>query len=134
MVDIVELTHEKRPFWDHYVCQSPHGLPMHLSGWQDVMMQTYGYETKYLTAVSKGNIVGVLPLFLVRSSITGNVARSMPGGMCADSEATAAALHKAGKAWAKQKKARQLWMADSRICWPGNLQTSREHVHWTKSG
>ncbi|MCA9923966.1 MAG: GNAT family N-acetyltransferase, partial [Anaerolineales bacterium] len=121
----------KRPFWDQYVCQSPHGLPLHLSGWQDVMVQTYGYETRYLTAVSQDRIVGVLPLFFVCSPLVGSVVRTMPGGLCADSDAAAQALLAAGQAWAQQKRAKRFWLADSRICRPGDLQTTTAHVHWT---
>ena len=127
---ITELTAEKRPLWDKYVSSSAHGLPQHLSGWQDVQHQTYGHEPHYLMALDADQVVGVLPLFLIRSLWLGSTARTMPGGLCADNEAVALALIEAGRAWAKAVKARRFFIADTRQPWSAELPTTTEHVYW----
>lgn len=127
---IIELTAETRPLWDEYVRNSPHGLPQHLSGWQDVQRRTYGHEPHYLMALEDGRVAGVLPLFLIRSLWLGNTTRTMPGGLCADSEAAALALIEAGRAWAKAVGARRFGIADSRRCWPADLPATSDHVYW----
>ena len=129
-MDIVKLTAEKRPLWDNYVQQSASGLPQHLSGWQDVQSQTYGHDPHYLMALDGERVIGVLPLFLIRSLWLGNTARTMPGGLCADNESVAAALIETGKAWAKSVKARRFFIADSRQNWQAGLSTTSNHVYW----
>jgi FemAB-related protein (PEP-CTERM system-associated) len=129
---ITELTAEKQPLWDEYVKKSVSGLPQHLSGWQEVQRETYGHEPHYLMAVEGEKIVGVLPLFLIRSLWLGNTARTMPGGLCADNEIVASALIEAGRDWAKLVKARRFFVADSRQAWQAELSTTTKHVYWVK--
>ena len=78
--------------WDTYVQTAAQGLPLHLSGWRGIMHNTYGYETRYLLAQDQEAIVGVLPLFLVPSLLTGKRAMTMPGAICANDETTASKL------------------------------------------
>ena len=81
---ISDLTDDNCKAWDAYVRSAQVGLPLHLSGWRHVLQNTYGYETRYLLAQSTHRIVGVLPLFLLPSRLTGKRAMTMPGGVCAD--------------------------------------------------
>lgn len=129
---ITELTAEKQALWDDYVKNSANGLPQQLSGWQDVQRETYGHEPHYLMAVEGEKVVGVLPLFLIRSIWLGNTARTMPGGLCADNEKAALALVEAGRDWAKMVKARRFLVADSRQAWQADLSTTNNHVYWVK--
>ena len=85
---ISELNEDKRPFWDNFVQHHPHSLPQHLSGWQEVIQNVYGYQTRYLLAEEAGKIVGILPLFWVNSFIMGSIVRTMPGGLVANCEET----------------------------------------------
>src|SRR5437870_1059429 len=95
---IEELKEQDCVAWDSYVHTAPAGLPQHLSGWRSVLRNTYGYETRYLFARCEqaGNngspIVGVMPLFFVKSLLTGHTAMTMPGGLCADNQTVAQAL------------------------------------------
>ena len=127
---ITELEEKDRPAWDTYVRESAHGLPWHLSGWRDVMTKTYGYETHYLMATDDGRVVGVLPLFFVRSFLVGSSATTMPGGLCADDVEVATALIAQGRESAWQAKVKQLVLQDTRQVWPGDLHTTSSHVHW----
>ena len=127
---ITELTVDTRPLWDEYVRSSAQGLPQHLSGWQDVQHQTYGHEPHYLMAMERDQVVGVLPMFFIRSLWLGNTLRTMPGGLCADNEEVALALIERGRKWAQAVKARRFLIADTRQAWPGNLLTTTDHVYW----
>ncbi|HBY98631.1 MAG TPA: hypothetical protein DEP84_32580 [Chloroflexi bacterium] len=127
---IIELADADRPAWDTYVHQAPGGLPQHLSGWRDVLARTYGYETHYLMAREGGAVVGVLPLFLVPSILVGNAAKTMPGGLCAESPEVAAALIARASEIARRANARTFVLQDTRQAWPGDLQTTSHHVHW----
>lgn len=127
---MTELTEKERLDWDAYVTAAPFGLPQHLSGWREILHQTNGYETRYLMAQEGTRIVGVLPLFIVRSLLVGHMATTMPGGLCADSAEVAAALITQGQALARQAKVKGLTLHDTRQAWPGDLSTSSHHVHW----
>lgn len=130
---ITELTASACSEWDAYVENSASGLPQHLSGWRNVLTRTHGYETHYLMAsdvTRTSAIVGVLPLFIVRSFLVGNTATTMPGGLCASSDEAALALVARGREIARQAGARRFLIHDSRHAWPVGLQTSSAHVHW----
>lgn len=127
-ITITELQEKDRPIWDAYVENSAHGLPMHLSGWRDVMFKTYGYKAHYLMASEGEKVVGVLPLFIVRSFLVGNSATTMPGGLCADSERAAAALIVRGGELARRAGAKRLVLRDTRRAWEGDLETHEQHV------
>lgn len=127
---VLPLTDADRSRWDRYVQCHPDGLPQHLSGWRDVLTDTYGYETHYLLAEAAGGIVGVMPLYAVHSLFLGSKVTTMPGGLCADSSEVASALIERGKETARAAGADRLVLHDTRRQWPGNLQTSTEHVYW----
>jgi FemAB-related protein (PEP-CTERM system-associated) len=127
---ITELSDQECPTWDAYVQNAAHGLPQHLSGWRKVLHKTYGYETSYLMACQDKRVVGVLPLFFVRSILVGDVAMTMPGGLCADSEEVAAELISHAKEITCQARVRRLILHDTRQKWPGELVTISRHVHW----
>src|SRR5690242_12543520 len=96
----VMLTHEasKSESWDAFVRSHPHGSAFHLMAWQRLVHCTFGHEPQHIVAsnVRSGNVVGVLPLFLVRSLIFGRILTSTPqaayGGILASSEAVAQAI------------------------------------------
>lgn len=124
------LTADSCGEWDAYVRSAAGGLPLHLSGWRHVMQETYGYETRYLMARSNQQIVGVLPLFLVPSRLTGKRAMTMPGGLCADDNAAAVSLLENGLQTAVAGGVNRLLVQDSRQKWSDRWQTESRHVYW----
>jgi serine/alanine adding enzyme len=76
--------------WDAYVQDHPKSTNCHLSGWKDVIEETYGHRTHYLLAEDGSKMVGLLPLVQVKSCLFGNNLVSMPflnyGGILADNE------------------------------------------------
>lgn len=118
-MDVTELGQEDWGRWDAYVCQAPSALPQHLAGWQNVLQNTYGYRTRYLMAEREAGlnasvVVGVLPLFVLRSPLTGTTLTTLPGGMCADDEEAANALLDEAKRIARSLHAKRLVLHDSR--------------------
>ena len=130
MLQITDLTPDLSSAWDAYVKQASAGLPLHLSGWREVLQRTYGYKTCYLLARRDEQVVGVMPLFLVCSRLVGYKAMTMPGGLCADSDDIAAALLKQAGEIARCAGAKKLVLQDTRRCWPGHMQTGSHHVYW----
>lgn len=115
---------------DTYIRQHPDGLPQHLSGWRDVLRRTYGHQPHFLIAQQDEQIVGTMPLFEIRSRIIGSRLTTMPGGLCADSEAVAEALWQRAEQIALDLHCKQLTLHDTRKRWQrlGTIQT--HHVHW----
>jgi FemAB-related protein (PEP-CTERM system-associated) len=66
------------PRWDEFVRNHPHGTFFHLLQWRDVVERNFGYIPCYLYAQEKDEIVGVLPLFLVKSALFGKSLISIP--------------------------------------------------------
>jgi predicted N-acyltransferase len=86
-----------------------------LAAWQTVLRNTYGYETRYLMAQDEvGAIVGVMPLFVLRSPLLGSAVTTLPGGMCADDEETAAVLLAEARRITQVVHAKRLVLHDSR--------------------
>src|SRR5205814_1419188 len=90
----VRLSHEilNPAEWDEYVKNHSSGSPFHLMAWQNLIQSAFGYEPKHIVARSaaNGDVIGILPLFLVRSLLFGRMLVSTPraqyGGVLADSE------------------------------------------------
>lgn len=88
--------------WDAYVEGHPQGTPFHLTAWKDVVERSFGHQSCYLVAEEgaavgrPGKILGVLPLFEMRSLLFGRYFLSVPfaerGGPLADEPAVAQAL------------------------------------------
>src|SRR5262245_59103957 len=77
--------------------------------WQRMIRKTFGHEPMHLVAQlsHNGPIVGVLPLFLVRSRIFGRLLVSTPqaayGGILANSDVAAKALFQMAAQLAKEQ-------------------------------
>ena len=82
--------------WDSYVYAHPDATHCHLSGWKNVIENTYGHKGYYLLAEGNSKIKGILPLFHIKSLLFGNQLVSMPflnyGGILADSEEVSSEL------------------------------------------
>jgi FemAB-related protein (PEP-CTERM system-associated) len=104
--------------WDSYVLNHPKGTFFHLIGWKTVVEKTFRHKSYYLIAESNGNstnttnsinpinpsnsnnpsnpIVGILPLFSVKSFLFNKSLVSLPfaayGGILADKEEVASRL------------------------------------------
>lgn len=128
-MEVREFLNGNQAEWDQFVRGSEFSTPYHLSSWKDVMQEVFGSETHYLLAEENNKIIGVLPLLHIKSVITGNYFTSLPGGLCADSEAAAEALIEQGKELVKTAGAKYLILRDGRKKWdlPG-LVTDEEHT------
>ena len=80
---------EANKSWNRFVEHHPRATVGHLSPWGEVAREVYGHESIYLTAQDgDGEVVGVLPLIMVRSRLFGRRLVSMPfldyGGVLAE--------------------------------------------------
>jgi FemAB-related protein (PEP-CTERM system-associated) len=65
--------------WRSYVEHHPEGLVYHLPQWKETLEQSLRRQAFYLFARnSEGRLVGLLPLFQVKSPLTGNRLVSLP--------------------------------------------------------
>jgi hypothetical protein len=103
--------------WDTYVRAHPDGTLYHLSGWKNIIRNTYNHKPFYLMAIKDdasrsekvhsfetshdsrqaiGSLAGVLPLIQIKSVLFGNKIISIPffdiGGILADDPDTGKAL------------------------------------------
>jgi FemAB-related protein (PEP-CTERM system-associated) len=85
--------------WDNYVKRHPNGTLFHLTAWKEVVEQTFGHKSYYLTAFNNTpssapssqylDIIGILPVFRIKSFLFGDYLISIPfaelGGPLSDS-------------------------------------------------
>src|SRR6266851_493709 len=83
----VELA-KHRELWDGYVQMAAPDSLYHYWVWREVIEETFGHRSYYLTAIEDGRIRGVLPLVSIRSRLFGRFLVSIPffsyGGILAD--------------------------------------------------
>jgi FemAB-related protein (PEP-CTERM system-associated) len=99
---VEELGSAAHAAWDAFVRRAPTGTPFHLLAWRRAVERVFGHEPLYLVARRGEEIVGVLPLFHIRSPFVGRNLLSVPyavyGGIVAvDDEAARALLAEASK-------------------------------------
>jgi serine/alanine adding enzyme len=96
--------------WDGYANQAPTAALYHLYRWRQVIEETFGHPTFYLSALTgSSRIVGILPLVQLKSWAFGNMLVSLPffnyGGICAESLDVRDALLEAAIRIATEKEA-----------------------------
>jgi FemAB-related protein (PEP-CTERM system-associated) len=89
-MQIKPASNEDKKRWDAFVRNHPEGSPFHLYSWHDAVIKSFGHQSFYYLAVENDTIVGILPLFQLRSFLFGNIISSIPfaayGGILADSD------------------------------------------------
>lgn len=114
------LRDSERTAWDSFVRSHPEGSPFHLIAWRDSIRSTFGYKPVYLVAGEPGRITGVLPLFLVKSLLTGATLISTPfavyGGVLAATDEAREALGNEARRLAEEFRVK---FVDFRNQWPG---------------
>jgi FemAB-related protein (PEP-CTERM system-associated) len=113
MMQIRLATSADRTAWDDYVLAHPEGTVFHLTKWQEVVTESFGHQSFYLLALAdegtngdQQKVVGVLPLFQIKSRLFGNYLVSVPfaelGGPLANDRKVADALLKEALAIAER--------------------------------
>jgi FemAB-related protein (PEP-CTERM system-associated) len=86
--------------WETYVQGQRQASGYHSLGWKVVLERVYGYRTYYLYARDGRDVVGILPLALVGTRVTGRALVSLPftsyGGIVSDDADVVAGLFEAG--------------------------------------
>ena len=82
--------------WSEYVLAHQSATVFHRIEWSQAVETAYRHRPLHLTAWSQGRLVGLLPMFLVKSLFVGRVLVSIPyatyGGILADSKPVAQAI------------------------------------------
>jgi len=95
-ISIVYCDGSREKDWNAYVEASPGATLGHHLAWKRVVEETYGHRPFYLMAYRGDRVVGVLPLFLIRSIFFGKYLVTSPfltfGGMLSDHDEAASML------------------------------------------
>src|SRR6185436_17142401 len=106
--------------WDRCVRIHAQGSPFYLKAWQDTVESAFGHEPCHLVALDSATseVIGVLPLFLVRSALFGRMLVSTPqaayGGVLASSEGVSTALVEQANQLARASKVQFLELRNFR--------------------
>lgn len=90
-VEIKQLRGKDEKKWDEFVKANINTTFYHQVGWKKVVEETYGHKPFYLIAESEmGEVVGILPMFLIRDIFFGKRLVSVPfgsyGGVCCEND------------------------------------------------
>lgn len=74
--------------WEDFVSSHPQASNYHQLGWKTVIEQSFGHQTRYFLAMKEGEVVGLLPLAILKSRLFGRSVVSLPflnyGGLLAN--------------------------------------------------
>ncbi len=86
-IQIKSYCESDRAAWDKFVLDHKDSSFFHLSGYKDVIEQSFGHRPHYMMAVCEDRFRGILPLFEIKSRLFGHALVSIPfasyGGVCA---------------------------------------------------
>ena len=94
-VAIRKYKESDRNNWNEYVLNHADGSVFHLTHWKEVIEQAFGHKSLYLIAEngnsnSSGQIVGIFPIFIIKSFLFGKYLVSVPfaelGGPLSDDD------------------------------------------------
>lgn len=129
MVTIRPYQEKDQHSWDSYVLDHPEGTLFHLIHWKKVIEKTFGHQPCYLIAEEDGmtrsnspsftRVIGVLPLFIIKSHFFGKYLVSSPfaevGGPIADNDAIGQELIDRAIAFTKEKQLHYLELRNMRL-------------------
>ncbi|MGB9940446.1 GNAT family N-acetyltransferase [Methanosarcina sp.] len=72
------LTDKNETKWEEFVSHPNSAGIWHTLKWKKIIEEEYGFKSHYLLAIDGSEICGVLPLFQIKSLITGNRIVSLP--------------------------------------------------------
>jgi len=118
---VIELyTPSRKQDWESFVCGAPAATFAHDLRWKNVVEETYGHRAFYLMAYRGARVIGVLPLFLIRSLIFVRCLVTSPfltfGGLLAAEDAAAAALVDRAKQIARQCNVKYAEIRNAQPC------------------
>lgn len=76
-MNVRSATHQDEACWNEFVFKFSDS-PYHVYGWKKIFESVYGYECHYLIAEDQNEIVGILPLAVMRSKLFGFRVCSLP--------------------------------------------------------
>ena len=95
-IHVTIASESDRERWQAFVASRGDDAGYHAWSWQRVFENAFGHRSIYLIAERGGEVVGVLPLVLIKSRLFGNTLTSLPflnyGGVMAVGDDAAAAL------------------------------------------
>jgi FemAB-related protein (PEP-CTERM system-associated) len=104
--------------WTAYVDNSSHTVFAHQLAWKSVVEETFGHQAFYLMAYRRKTVVGILPLFLIKSRLFGRFLVTSPyltfGGVAAEDEYAAIALISSATQIARDHKVGYLELRNDR--------------------
>ncbi len=77
-MDIELINNERKAEWDCFIQEHPYAIAWQSYEWQDVLKNHYRFEFYPIAAVDSGRIVGVLPLYRIRTFPGKDVLISVP--------------------------------------------------------
>lgn len=106
MLDVRAYSQHDRRQWQDYVDAHPAATVFHRLQWSDAVQEAYNHRPVHLVASRGGRLAGILPLFEVRSPLTGPALVSLPyatyGGIVADDAEAAQVLFRTAQSLCKR--------------------------------
>ena len=100
-ISVQQLDETLESAWSTFVRRSDGASFYHSLMWRDAVSAAFGHEAHYLVALRDGQLAGILPTFLIRSSLAGPMLVSVPyavyGGIVADDPEVSERLFEAAK-------------------------------------
>ena len=100
-MDVQPYTSVWQSKWDECVSRSIGGTFFHTTAWKTIIETVFGYTPHYFFVEQEGEILGILPLFLVKKPLRGQVLISVPfgvyGGICGKTPECVELLQKKGE-------------------------------------
>ena len=135
-VGIRPFDQDLAPRWQTYVDAHADGTLFHGLAWKRAVERAFGHRSRYLAAERGGHVVGVLPLFEVRSILAGRLFVSVPyatyGGVLADDEPAAALLLDHARQLAHESSARSIELRSVRAA-VRDADVRHSHVTFRRS-
>jgi Uncharacterized protein involved in methicillin resistance len=77
-LDVEYLSNKNESEWRDFVEKEGRAGIWHTIEWRDILVNEYHFKPKYLMARNDNGICGILPIFQIKSPITGNRVVSLP--------------------------------------------------------
>jgi len=108
MIKVVNYSNKYQKMWSEFVESCPNANIGHQIGWQSVMTESFGRDSRYLMAVESNEALGILPLIRIKTLWGAKAYISIPwidyGGICANDKVVEEMLYAKAREIAEQEK------------------------------
>ena len=132
-METVLIGDKEKPEWESFIERNPYAIAWQSYDWRDVLARHYRFDFHPLAVYESGKIIGVLPLYRLKTAFAKDSLNSVPyavaGGVVSDSEEARNLLIGKAVEISKAHNSCGIVLKQYKVRMPGDFQTDENYYN-----